>query len=61
MQPGHQHFDGNYAELIIYDSVLSEPERLAVEGYLQAKYIPEPGTLVLLGAVGLLFGARRRR
>lgn len=38
MQPGHQHFDGNYAELIIYDRVLSAPERLAIERDLQGKY-----------------------
>jgi len=61
MLPNHQHFDGNYAELIIYDSVLSAPDRLAVESYLESKYVPEPSTLGLLGVVGLLFGARRRR
>jgi len=38
MLPDHQHFDGNYAELIIYDRVLSAQERFAVERSLESKY-----------------------
>jgi len=44
---------GYLAELIIYDSVLSETDRLEVENYLSSKYlVPEPSTFTLLG-IGL--------
>jgi hypothetical protein len=66
---GEQAWQGNIAELVIFDRVLSDSEANEVGSYLQDKYgitgayaIPEPSSLGLLllggGAVLLL---RRRR
>ena len=53
---------GDMAELIIFDTQLSDTDRGAVESYLQAKYVPEPSTIILslMGLMGLLVMGRRR-
>ena len=50
------------AELIIFDTQLSDTDRGAVESYLQGKYVPEPSTIILslMGLMGLLVMGRRR-
>ncbi len=63
--------DGYLAEVLIYDTPLSNADRDSVEQYLNFKWfdaaslapIPEPSTLSLLalGAVGLALKTRRRR
>lgn len=59
-------FDGLIAELIVYDRILSESEMNEVGYYLQEKYglagayVPEPASLVLMGAGGLMLLRRRR-
>ena len=54
-------FNGDIAEVLLFDGVLSASELQEVRSYLYAKYnLPEPATLGLLGA-GLLALARRRR
>jgi len=59
-------FDGDIAELLIFDRVLSDSEEQAVGLYLQQKYdisgsyVPEPGTIALL-ALGTVLLRRKRR
>ena len=35
-----RHWDGDIAEIIAYDTVLSDADRVSVQNYLQAKYFP---------------------
>ena len=51
---------GYIAEIIIYNSALSDTDRVAVEDYLYGKYIPEPATIALLGLGGLVLIRKRR-
>ena len=69
-QGGIAGLNGDLAELLVYDHVLSAADRNAVGSYLAAKYavttayVPEPSTLLLscLGAIGLwAVGSSRRR
>ena len=65
IEPGtRKHYNGDLAELIVYDRVLDATELGQVTDYLATKYaIPEPSSIVLAGfaLIGLLVGARRRR
>jgi hypothetical protein len=59
-------FQGDIAELIFYNGVMSDADRAAVTSYLGAKYgiaTPEPGTCTILvtGLFGLLAYAWKRR
>ena len=62
-------FQGDIAEILIYNTTLGDTDRQLVQQYLDDKWfslnpIPEPSTLVLLAAGGLLLllvVARRRR
>jgi hypothetical protein len=53
-------FDGDIAEVIIYDRLLDANETAAINDYLTAKYVPEPGSAMLLLLAGLV-GLRARR
>lgn len=53
-------FDGDLAEFIVYDRVLSPEDFAAVNDYLAAKYVPEPTTMMLM-ALGLVALARHRK
>lgn len=62
-----QLWEGDIAEILIYERSLSLSERQVVSSYLGGKYglsvVPEPGTLVLLGIIGitgLMFGRTKR-
>jgi len=53
---GNGVFYGDIAEVIIFQGVLNDTDRLAVETYLAGKYgigIPEPATMTLLALGGL--------
>jgi MYXO-CTERM domain-containing protein len=63
-----QLLDGAIAEVIVYDGVLTDADRDAVENYLGGKYdiqilVPEPATVSIwgLGLLGLAWFGRRRR
>jgi len=60
---GSYTFQGQIAEILMYQAALSDSDRQAVESYLMTKYAPEPSALVLalFGLIGLLGRARRRR
>ena len=45
---------GDVAEVRVYNRTLSTAERQEVEAYLEAKYVPEPSTLMLLGSIAVL-------
>jgi len=57
-------FEGDIAEVAIYSPALNAGQRAEVEQYLADRWnvslAPEPSTLVLLLAAGLLFGMRKR-
>jgi hypothetical protein len=55
-------FDGDMAEILIYNTALTSVERQDVTEYLVAKWaIPEPSAVVLLALCGLAARLRRRR
>ena len=62
------YLNGDIAEVIVYDSLLTDPQRQSVEQALTTKYftpasVPEPGALALLmgsGMAGAGFLTRRR-
>jgi len=58
---GNDPFKGGIAEVIIFNSVLSDGDRQAVEAYLMGKYgiVPEPATMTLLAMGGLALLRRR--
>jgi len=57
--PATYALNGYIAEVLIYDHSLSGSEFTDVVNYLNAQYIPEPSTVLLLGIGGLLFWRRR--
>ncbi len=65
--PRNSFFDGQIAELIVYDRQLTPAEMSQVNGYLESKYyniavVPEPGSFLLwLMGGGLALLWRRRR
>ena len=56
----NQFADCSIAEVLLYNSALSNDQIGDVTDYLQTKYVPEPATMVLLG-LGCLVGLRRRK
>jgi hypothetical protein len=61
----NEFYNGDIAEIRLFNTVLTEAERATVEAELQAAYgapIPEPSTLALaaLGTLGLVGYAWRR-
>ena len=63
-QSGSEGWEGDIAEIRVYNTQLTLSEIQAVEAELNASYVvPEPSSLVLavLGMLGLAFVARRRR
>jgi len=60
-------FNGDIAEILVYDRVLTSEEQNEVGNYLQEKwdidgaYVPEPATLALLSVGGSLALLRRQR
>ena len=59
---GAYYWQGDIAELLVYNRALSDIERAEVESYLYGKYVPEPATMTLLaiGGLGILIRRRRR-
>lgn len=57
---GGDWLDGEIAELIVYNVALEEPDQIAVQSYLRAKYVPEPATGTLLLFSGLALATLRR-
>ena len=55
-----RYFQGQIAEVLIYNSVLSAEERTEVFNYLDAHWTPEPASLGLLMTGGLMMLRRRR-
>jgi hypothetical protein len=56
-----QEYKGDFAEVLIYDTVLSGVDRQNVHEYLLAKYaLPEPSAVVLASVAGLVLWRRRR-
>ena len=56
-------WDGDIAELLIYDHVLNAADTAAVESYLTAKWftpVPEPSSVMLLGCGVLALAVGRR-
>ena len=55
-------YQGQIAEILIYNRALTDDEMLQVQDYLDAKYVPEPSTwaLSILGLLGLAVWHRRR-
>lgn len=61
---GNRAFDGRIAELLIYNSALSEADMNGVVSYLNAKYfVPEPGSIVMasFGLIAMIGCCRRGR
>lgn len=58
---GGDWLDGEIAELIVYNVALEEPDQIAVQSYLRAKYVPEPATATLLLLSSLALATLRRR
>jgi hypothetical protein len=54
-------FNGTITEVLVYSSALSTDDRLALQTYLADRYsIPEPASLALLAAGGVLVMGRKR-
>ena len=54
-------FEGEIAEVLVYDRILSSNEQSAVESYLYTKHlVPEPSSVVLLLGMYLAIGRTRR-
>jgi len=59
---GENALTADIAEILIYSGALSAGDRTAVEGWIGAAYVPEPGTLtMLLLGLSSFFAIRRRK
>lgn len=56
----NQFADCSIAEVLLYDHALTTQEVADVTDYLQAKYVPEPASMFLLGLGGLAVLKRRK-
>lgn len=56
-----EYWQGYIAEVLVYDGALSPDDQAAVAAYLEAKWVPEPGSFILaaVGIAGLLVYRRR--
>ena len=60
-QNDFEFWQGDIAELIVYNSALSTDDFNAVNNYLDTKYLPEPASMAMIALLGLPVLARRRR
>lgn len=62
LENGFFYYQGDIAEVIVYDSAHGASDREAVQAYFEGRYfVPEPGGILLLAVGGMIVAVVRRR